>query len=148
MPRTRLLRAILLLVILLLLPALPARAEVSVTGRRDDVRLEVDKAAIEDVMDALGANFGLRYRSTAPLGRRITGAHRGVLERVVARILDGYDFVMKTGPEGIEVTVYGATKPEDAQRQTRTFKPAAPVTTMKSTAARARRNERRSRHPE
>ena len=72
------------------------------------MRLEVDNAAIEDVMDALGANFGLRYRSTAPLGRRITGTHRGVLERVVARILDGYDFVMKTGPEGIEVTVYGA----------------------------------------
>ena len=147
MPRTRLLPAILLLA-MLLLPALPARAEVSVTGRRDDVRLEVDNAAIEDVMDALGANFGLRYRSTAPLGRRITGTHRGVLGRVVARILDGYDFVMKTGPEGIEVTVYGATKPEDAQRQTRTFKPAAPVTTMKPSAARARRDERRNRHPE
>jgi len=146
MPRTRLPPAILLLAILLLLPALPARAEVSVTGRRDDVRLEVDNAAIEDVMDALGANFGLRYRSTAPLGRRITGAHRGVLERVVARVLDGYDFVMKTGPDGIEVTVYGAVKPEDAQRQSVT--PAAPVTTMKSSAARARRGERRNRHPE
>ena len=147
MPRTRRLPAILLLA-MLLLPALPARDEVSVTVGRDDVRLELDNAAIEDVMDALGANFGLRYRSAVPLGRRITGTHRGVLGRVVARILDGYDFVMKTGPEGIEVTVYGATKPEDAQRQTRTFKPAAPVTTMKPSAARARRDERRNRHPE
>jgi hypothetical protein len=139
MPRTRL-----LLAILLLLSALPARADVSVTGARDAVRIEVDNAAIEDVMDALGANFALRYRTTAPLGRRITGTHRGVLERVVARILDGYDFVIRTGPEGIEVTVYGAVKPEDAQQQTRSFNAAAPVATTPS-AARTRREERRRR---
>ena len=144
MPRTRL-----LLAILLLLSALPARAEVSVTGARDDVRVDVDNAAVEDVMDALGANYALRYRSSAPLGRRITGTHRGVLERVVARVLDGYDFVIRTGPEGIEVTVYGAVKPEDAaQRQTRSVRAAAPVTTTKSSAARARRDERRNRHAE
>ena len=103
MPRTWL-----LLAILLLLPALPVRAEVSVTGARDEVRVDVDNAAVEDVMDALGASFALRYRSAAPLGRRITGTHRGMLERVVARVLDGYDFVIRTGPDGIEVTVYGA----------------------------------------
>jgi hypothetical protein len=144
MPRRRLL----LLVILLLLPALPVRAEVSITGARDDVRLEVDNTAIEDVMDALGANFALRYRSMAPLGRRITGTHRGVLERVIARVLDGYDFVMRTGPDGIEVTVYGTVKPEDAQRQTKSVRAAAPVTTTKSSAARARRDERRNRPPD
>ena len=144
MPRGRLL----LLAILLLFPALPVRAEVSVTGARDDVRLEVDNTAIEDVMDALGANFGLRYRSTAPLARRISGTHRGALERIVARVLDGYDFVVKTGPEGIEVTVYGAVKPEDAQRQTKSVRAAAPATTTKTSVARARRDERRKRHAE
>jgi hypothetical protein len=101
----------------------PARADVAVTGARDDVRIEVDNAAVEDVMDALGVNFGLRYRSTAPLARRISGTHRGALERIVARVLDGYDFVVKTGPEGIEVTVYGAVKPEDAQRQAKSVRP-------------------------
>jgi hypothetical protein len=111
------------------------------------VRIEADNAAIEDVMDALGANFALRYRTTAPLGRRITGTHRGLLERVVARVLDGYDFVIKTGPEGIEVTVYGAVKPEDAQQQTRNFTAAAPVAKNPS-AARSRREERRRRDGE
>ena len=143
MPRRRLL----LLVILLLLPALPVRAEVSITGARDDVRLEVDNTAIEDVMDALGANFALRYRSTAPLGRRITGTHRGALERVVARVPDGYDFVIRTGPDGIDVTVYGAVTPDDAQRRTNNVRAAAPVTTN-SKAARARRDERRNRPPD
>ena len=150
MPRTRLLQAALPLAIVLLatLCTLPARADVSVTGARDDVRLEVDNAAVEDVMDALGANFGLRYRSTAPLHRRISGSHRGALTRVLARVLDGYDFVMRTGPEGIEVTVYGAVKPEDAQPQTRSFTATTPVTTTNPSAARARRDERRNRRPE
>jgi len=141
-------RRLLLLAMLLLFPALRVRAEVSVTGARDDVRLEVDNTAIEDVMEALGANFGLRYRSTAPLARRISGTHRGALERIVARVLDGYDFVVKTGPEGIEVTVYGPAKPEDAQRQTKSVRTAAPITTTKPSAARARRDERRKRHAE
>ena len=141
-------RRLLLLAMLLLFPALRVRAEVSVTGARDDVRLEVDNTAIEDVMEALGANFGLRYRSTAPLVRRISGTHRGTLERIVARVLDGYDFVVKTGPEGIEVTVYGAVKPEDAQRQAKSVKAAAPATTTKTSGARARREERRKRHAE
>jgi hypothetical protein len=146
MPPRRLLLLVILTAVWFAAP--PVRADVAVTGARDDVRIEVDKAAVEDVMDALGANFGLRYRSTAPLARRISGTHRGALERIVARVLDGYDFVVKTGPEGIEVTVYGAVKPEDAQRQAKSVKAAAPATTTKTSGARARREERRKRHAE
>ena len=146
MPPRRLLLLVILTAVWFAAP--PVRADVAVTGARDDVRIEVDKAAVEDVMDALGANFGLRYRSTAPLVRRISGTHRGTLERIVARVLDGYDFVVKTGPEGIEVTVYGPAKPEDAQRQTKSVRTAAPITTTKPSAARARRDERRNRPPD
>src|SRR5215470_19041107 len=87
------------------LPAGSAGAEVNVTGDSKAVQIEAHDASIEDVMAALGASFGLQYRGTATLDRRITGSYRGTLQHVIRRVLDGYDFIMKTNVDDIEVTV-------------------------------------------
>src|SRR5262245_55158646 len=87
------------------LPAGSAAAEVNVTGDSKAVQIEAHDASIEDVMAALGASFGLQYRGTATLDRRITGSYRGTLQHVIRRVLDGYDFIMKTNVDDIEVTV-------------------------------------------
>src|SRR5215813_9409598 len=87
------------------LPAGSAGAEVNVTGDSKAVQIEAHDASIEDVMAALGASFGLQYRGTATLDRRITGSYRGTLQYVIRRVLDGYDFIMKTNLDDIEVTV-------------------------------------------
>ena len=128
-----------------LVPADSLRAEVLVTGEADDVQIEISDASIEEVLNALGTKFGLRYRSTAPLGRRLTGIHGGSLQRVVARLLDGNDFVVKTGSDGVEVTVYGAGKPEDALSSKAT-QPAAISHPAKAPSAKSRHEARRKRH--
>ncbi len=92
-----------------------------------------------------GASFGLRYRSTAPLGRRITGTYEGSLQRVVASLLDGYDFVVKTSTEGVEVVVYRAAGPGEASPATKAVQGTAP-SAQKSSTAQTRREERRKRH--
>src|SRR6185369_9250964 len=115
------------IVFAMLIAARTARAEVAVSGDADDVTIEMQDATVEDVMAALQLNFGLRYRSTAPLARRISGTQSGPLPRVVARVLDGYDFVLETSATDIEVTVYSAVRQQESAAATsapRTGRPA------------------------
>ena len=66
-----------------------AHAQVQVGGQPDAVRIEARDATLREVLDALQANFNLRYRSDDVLDTRITGTFSGPLRRVAAHILDG-----------------------------------------------------------
>src|SRR5437879_5843635 len=90
---------------LALLPPACVRAEVRVNGAPGTVQVEARDASIEEVLAALSADYGLQYKSTASLDRRVTGTYQGSLQRVVRRLLDGYDYVLKTEADGIEVMV-------------------------------------------
>ena len=117
------------------------RAEVSVSGEADAVQIEVRDAPIDEVMAALGASFGLQYQSPAALSRRVTGTYEGSLQRVIARLLDGYDFVIRTDPEGVEVRVYGGVKAGEA-----VLAPKPVVMQKPPPAAKTRREAKRKRH--
>lgn len=78
--------------------AAAVRAETRITGEPDAVRIEARDAPVAEVLEALGESFGLQYRGTASLSRRVTGTYEGSLQRVVRRLLEGHDFIMKTGP--------------------------------------------------
>jgi hypothetical protein len=120
-----------------------ASAQVQVSGQTDAVRIEATDATLREVLDALRANFSLRYRSDEPLDTRITLAFGGSLPRVAARVLDGYDFVIKINAQEIDVLVIrqsqSDTKAVAAPIPARAFrKSPAPV----MTAAEANRYER------
>lgn len=124
-----------------LVHAQPVRAEARISGEADAVRVEVQDASLDEVMGALAASFDLRYRSPESLTRRVTGTYEGPLQQVVARLLDGYNFVVRTGSEGVEAWVYGAAGAGVllAPRPVEAARPDAG-------AARARRDARRKRH--
>jgi hypothetical protein len=82
-------------------------AEMRLTGQVDAVRMEARDASIEDVLTALGATYGLRFRTATPLGAHITGTFTGPLVKVVARVLEGYDYVSKSTNGTVEVAVVG-----------------------------------------
>ena len=82
-----------------------ARAQVRVDGSSDAVHVEARDVPLQDVLAALHAKFNLYYRTDDALETRKTGIFDGPLQRVLARILDGYDFAMKVTPQGIEVLV-------------------------------------------
>src|SRR5206468_4911807 len=84
-----------------------ARAEVHVQGASDALVLDARDASVEDVLEALGTSFGLQYRGADALQRRISGTYRGSLQHVVRRVLDGYNFILKTDDEDVEVVVIG-----------------------------------------
>jgi hypothetical protein len=92
-----------------LLHAQSACAEVRITGNAEAVRVEAHDAPVEEVLSGLRASFSLQYRSIASLDRRVTGTYQGPLQRVVRRLLEGYDFVLKTENGTVEVVVIGGT---------------------------------------
>jgi hypothetical protein len=82
-------------------------AEAQVQGTPEAVRIDTQNSSIEEVLTALGNAFELRYRSSANLAKQLSGTYEGSLQRVVARVLEGYDFVLRNNKGKIEITVLG-----------------------------------------
>ena len=93
---------------LVVLSSPATNAETRLTGQVDAIRMEARDASIEDVLTALGATYGLRFRTETPLGAHITGTFTGPLVKVVAQVLDGYNYVSKSANGIVEVAVVGA----------------------------------------
>ena len=49
------------------------------------------------------SKFRFRYSLAVSPERQVSGTISGPLHRVVARLLDGYDYVVKRAPDGVEV---------------------------------------------
>jgi hypothetical protein len=86
---------------------LSARAAVTIDGNATAISLEAQNSSMHEILELLTRKFGLHYRSSANLNNTITGTYRGSLRAVVARLLDGQNFVMRSGPSGLELTVFG-----------------------------------------
>lgn len=118
-----------------------ARAEARISGEPDAVLVEARDAPVDEVMAALNTTFGLQYRSPASLSRRVSGTYEGSLQRVVALLLDGYDYVMKTDFGVVEVRVYGSVKPGEFVLAPKPVELAKPPPAVKT-----RHEVRRKRH--
>ena len=88
--------------------AFPAHAEIILEGPADALQIEMHDASVQEVLLALGANYGLRFSSAAPLDRSVSGSFNGPLPRLVARLLDRYNYVVKSANGTLDVVVLGA----------------------------------------
>ncbi|WP_426615891.1 hypothetical protein [Bradyrhizobium sp. McL0616] len=94
-------------VIFAALPANSLRAEVRVQGQAGNVRVEARDATVAEILAALSERFALRYRSATGSGN-VTATFEGPLRRVVGRVLDGYNYIIETRGDVLEVVVLGA----------------------------------------
>jgi hypothetical protein len=101
------LRAVGLLAAIVAAGSTSVRAEVDVQGDLAAVRLKANQAPVSEVLSALGAAFNVRYRSSISLDATIDITYTGPLARVLPRVLDGYNYVIKKEGETIEVLVFG-----------------------------------------
>jgi hypothetical protein len=85
------------------------RAEVRVTGGPDAVKIEANDTSVEELLIELSNTYGLRYSSSADLGRSVSGAFDGPLQKAISRVLvlQGYNFSIETTSNIIAVNVYG-----------------------------------------
>lgn len=92
-----------------LLPAFaqPVGAEVRVSGQADALIVETREASVEEILAALRASFNLHYRTSDALNRVVTGTYTGSLQRVVARLLEGQNYVLQSSAGGGRLIVIG-----------------------------------------
>jgi hypothetical protein len=84
-----------------------ARAGVLVEGTAAAVRVTTEQAAISDVLAAVAGNFNAKYRTAIPLDAPAGPAYAGSLAQVIARLLDGYNYVVKRDGQITEIVVFG-----------------------------------------
>ena len=89
------------------LSATQADAEVRVDGGRDEMQVRVENDTVGHVLEALGQNVSLHYRSAAPLNKVIGGSFSGSMEQVLSRVRAGYDFVVRYNLQAVEILVVG-----------------------------------------
>src|SRR5690349_12150070 len=93
---------------LILVGAPRVQAEVRITATEGDaVTIEARDATLRDVLDALAKTHKLDFSSSDPLSRRVAGTYSGSLQRVLLRLLYGYNVVMRVSPSGTKLTVVG-----------------------------------------
>jgi hypothetical protein len=84
-----------------------ARAEVRVDGSATAVRVTTSQDAISDVLSAIGATFNVRYRTAIPLDAAANVSYAGSVGQVISRLLDGYNYVIKTDQTSTEIVILG-----------------------------------------
>ena len=83
---------------------------VRLQGNAQSLRLEVRDSTITAVLAAMGRAFNVQYRSTTALDDHITGTYAGSLTRIIARVLDGYDYVIKYETSAVDVVIFGRSQ--------------------------------------
>ncbi len=81
-----------------------ASADVVIIGGIDGLQVTADNSTLAEVLDALSTTVDLSYRKLDDLARPVSGTFEGPLPQVLARLLQGHDYVLRrTGGNAIEV---------------------------------------------
>ncbi len=91
----------------LLLTSRDASAKTMVERDSDAVSVTAENAPIGEVLAELSAKFGLIYTPTPGLDRTVGGTYSGTLQQVLARVLDGCDYVVSYSGDKIELKILG-----------------------------------------
>ncbi len=104
---------------------LPVQAEVHVEGSPAAIRITTDRDTISDVLSGIVANFNFTFRTAVPLDTAASTIYSGSLAQVISRLLDGYNYVIKTDQQRTEVVVLGRrgeVAPRRLEPETRSVK--------------------------
>jgi hypothetical protein len=82
-------------------------AEVHVEGNLGKIRVTTNQDAISDVLSAFAATFNVKYRTAIPLDAAASATYAGSLRTVISRLLDGYNYVIKTDQNTTEIVIFG-----------------------------------------
>lgn len=81
-----------------------ARAEFQIEGEVTALRIEATAAPIEEIFSAITAIYGVTISAAALPEQPVTGVYSGSLQRVIASMLDRYDYVLSVSPDAIEIS--------------------------------------------
>lgn len=73
----------------------PPAASLQLSGDPGSVRLQTRQTSVANALAALGAAYHVSIRSTVMLDELRDGTYTGTLGYVIARLLDGYNYVIE-----------------------------------------------------
>jgi hypothetical protein len=79
---------------------------VKVAGTAEKLKIEVSNATVDNVLAALRSAVDFKCSCSPPMDRRVTGVYQGNIGRVLSRLLEGYNYVIKTSPSGAVELVF------------------------------------------
>ncbi len=115
--------------------ATPAIAGIRVDGDLHALRVSAKGDSLADVLSRFDTLFAVKCRSAVPLATEVDGSFSGSLSQVVARLLDGYNYVIKSDRELTEILVLGRAGEVAIAPKAR---PAAPTASAKPVTSRWR----------
>jgi hypothetical protein len=89
------------------------QADALISGQTNAVRIVANGESVTDILVALGRALNLETRTAAALDRTISGVYEGSLRRVIARLLNGYDFFIEQSQGRLRVVVLGQNNPTE-----------------------------------
>src|SRR5262245_31251050 len=91
--------------ILTVAPMGAAPAGARVEGQVVSMQLQAMNASVREALDALPREFKVTYHLPPDIQRHVTGRYSGTLKQVLARILDGYNYIVEMGEGGTRIMV-------------------------------------------
>ena len=79
------------------------------------LRVEAAQTPIEEIFSAIGAIYGVNVTASALPEQPITGIYTGPLERVIAAMLNRYDYVLSVSPDAIDIVFLGVRSGQGAR---------------------------------
>jgi hypothetical protein len=84
-----------------------ALAGARIEGQIDNMHLQATNATLKEVLEALPREFGVTYQLPPDIRGDVTGRYSGALKQVLARILDGYNYIVEIAEGGMRIVVLG-----------------------------------------
>jgi hypothetical protein len=97
-----------------------------ISGTEAAVSVDAQNSSIKDILGMLDQQFNVHLQSTAALDKQISGTYEGPLRQVLARLLDGYNFIIRVRDGHLLVTVLGGGAPGNGGAASATVAAAAP----------------------
>jgi len=84
----------------------PAYCDTRVSGSLDAARVEAHESSIAEILNELSKSLPVRYRTSVELNRTVTGTFEGPALKILSRVLQEYDYILKRSGAGeLEVVV-------------------------------------------
>src|SRR5262245_31506930 len=84
-----------------------ASAATQLTGQQDELKITATNASVREILESLSSKFNLTYRLPPGVSGELTGQYSGTLNQVLARILDGNDYILEISDSAATILVLG-----------------------------------------
>lgn len=96
---------------------IPGKAQntsvIEIRGTAENVQLRLENAPLATILGELSRRFNVTYgiSSVQTFNRQLSGRYSGTLNQVLARLLDGSDYILESTDQRVNIVIVNASSP-------------------------------------